>query len=227
MLAEAAALENRDDVTHEPPNKRRRTTPALHDSSDNYKHGSIVIREPESPEALNAYVSAIRDEDSPSDFDDDFEDVNLDPEADASDGDENDRDASLHLDFSEPREPRKVIERRKPLTRAEQLLRLDVHKWHILCLLAHLRIRNNWSDHDQVHAILKPMVLRKTISLLHLEDSRSQFQRSQSFMKAIEEICSIWRGVWQVDVQGMRRAFWKRAADTGETHDQVEDPLDF
>ena len=227
MLAEAAALENRDDLIHEPANKRRRITPVVDNPSDIDDHASIAPGTPEPLEVLKPRRLAAQEEDSPSDFEDDFEDVNLDPEADASGADENGHDASLHLDFSEPREPRKVVERRKPLTRAEQLLRLDVHKWHILCLLAHLRMRNNWCDLDEIHAILKPMVLRKTISLLHLDDSRPQFQRSQAFMKAIEEICSIWRGVWQVDVQGMRRAFWKQNLDAGNTQDQLEDPLDF
>lgn len=38
------------------------------------------------------------------------------------------------------------IQRRKPVTGAEKKMRLDVHKTHLLCLLAHVSIRNHWCN---------------------------------------------------------------------------------
>jgi xeroderma pigmentosum group C-complementing protein len=39
---------------------------------------------------------------------------------------------------------------RKPLTNIERRLRLEVHKFHILCLLAHCSIRNHWCNHARL-----------------------------------------------------------------------------
>ena len=41
--------------------------------------------------------------------------------------------------------------KRKPATAAERKLRLDIHKLHVLCLLAHVHLRNHWCNDETVH----------------------------------------------------------------------------
>ena len=41
--------------------------------------------------------------------------------------------------------------KRKPATVAERKLRLMIHKMHVLCLLAHVHLRNHWCNDEKVH----------------------------------------------------------------------------
>jgi xeroderma pigmentosum group C-complementing protein len=49
----------------------------------------------------------------------------------------------------EPDARKRGIPKRKPLTGAEKKVRLDVHKSHVLCLLAHVHIRNLWCNDEE------------------------------------------------------------------------------
>lgn len=144
----------------------------------------------------------------------DFEDVDLEQEPGISD-DEVESEKPLQLDLSRPsgRQGTPPVQRRKPATTAEKRLRLDVHKWHVLCLLLHGYHRNRWCDNGNVQEILKPLVPRKLINLLHLDESKPQHARNHGFNKAMEEIGDIWRREWTITAKGMRRAFWAEDAD--------------
>lgn len=64
-------------------------------------------------------------------------------------------DETLQIIFNKEPEPqKKTAPRRKPVTATEKKLRLEIHKTHLLCLLAHVNLRNRWcNDHEtQVRA---------------------------------------------------------------------------
>ncbi|KAK5452923.1 hypothetical protein LTS15_007071 [Exophiala xenobiotica] len=117
--------------------------------------------------------------------------------------------------------------RRKPVGPGERKLRLEVHKAHLVCLLAHLECRNRWCEAESVQSVLKPLIPRKVTALLHVDESQPQYQRSHSFTKGIEEVCSIWRLQWQITARGMRRAHWKDDVDALKESDDMEDLIDF
>jgi xeroderma pigmentosum group C-complementing protein len=150
-------------------------------------------------------------EDLPSsdESDADFEDVDLEPGREHSDV-ETDNSKPLQLDLSRNpgRAESPAVQRRKPATTAEKRVRLDVHKWHVLCLMAHGHVRSRWCDHEDVQMTLKPLIPRKLITLLHLDESKPQYARNHAFNKAIEEISDIWQRQWTITAKGMRRAFW-------------------
>jgi xeroderma pigmentosum group C-complementing protein len=148
------------------------------------------------------------------DSDADFEDVDLEPEPERSDG-EAESKKPLQLDFSRPSglANTPIVQRRKPATTAEKRLRLDVHKWHVLCLILHGYHRNRWCDNEEVQATLKPLIPRKLITLLHLDESKPQYARNHGFNKALEEIIDIWQREWTITANGIRRAFWAEDAD--------------
>lgn len=157
-----------------------------------------------------------------------FEDVELEPAAAEDIENEQAGPKSLELDLSTSLEtPRRVVRRRKPVGPAERKLRLEVHKAHLVMLLAHLNCRNRWCESESVHAILKPLVPRKVISLLHVDESKPQYQRSHSFMKGIEEICTLWKLQWSVTARGMHRAHWREDVNAAKESEDAEDLIDF
>lgn len=163
------------------------------------------------------------------DSDVEFEDVELEPTNEDAEADGKPEQKTLQLDLSTTTldKSRQGVRRRKPVGPAERKQRLEVHKAHLICLLAHLSVRNRWCESESVHAILKPLVPRKVISLLHVDESKPQYQRSHSFTKGIEEMCLIWRTTWTVSVRGIRRAHWKDEVDALKEIDDVEDLIDF
>ena len=143
-----------------------------------------------------------------------FEDVDLEPALELVD-DDAENTKPLQLDLSRPSGQAETapVQRRRPATSAEKKLRLDVHKWHVLCLILHGHYRNRWCDNEEVQATLKPLIPRKLITLLHLDESKPQHARKHGFNMAIEEISDIWQREWNITAKGMRRAFWTEDAD--------------
>ncbi|KAK5946276.1 hypothetical protein PMZ80_000418 [Knufia obscura] len=169
-----------------------------------------------------------------SDSDDDsdlgFEDVEIAAQT-GTEADETTDDQAepkiLQIDLSAPKATaRKLIARRKPVTKAERDFRLHVHKWHLLTLLVHVATRNKWCDNEQVQRTLKPLIGRKTISNLHLPETRTQAERKFAFEKAIEEVCAMWRTKWKVTARGIRRAVWRDNIDMAKEVEDAEDPVD-
>jgi xeroderma pigmentosum group C-complementing protein len=167
--------------------------------------------EPQSHSVPPARAQQTIYEDFPSSEESDaaFEDVDLEPGLEHSDA-EADNNKPLQLDLSRHsgRAETPVAQRRKPATTAEKRVRLDVHKWHVLCLMLHGHARSQWCDREDVQVILKPLIPRKLITLLHLDESEPQYARNHAFNKAIEEISDIWQREWTITAKGMRRAFW-------------------
>ena len=81
-----------------------------------------------------------------------FEDVDWEEVAFEGDDDSDQNDDPLDLTLKFTGKPSRAIHerKRKPITAAERVVRVNVHKMHLLCLIAHLRIRNVWCNDGQV-----------------------------------------------------------------------------
>ncbi|KIV91939.1 hypothetical protein PV10_06426 [Exophiala mesophila] len=158
-----------------------------------------------------------------------FEEVDLEPSLHNQDDSQTTDQTPLQLDLStKPADSsRHGVQRRKPVGPAERKRRLEVHKAHLICLLAHLSARNRWCESDAVQSILKPLIPRKLVSLFHVDESKPQFQRSHSFNKGLEEICLLWRTSWTISARGMCRAHWKEDVDALKESENAEDLIDF
>ena len=92
------------------------------------------------------------------DSDIDWEEIDLaqNTGGDISDKDDGTEDAELNLILDEKHDQSRVATRpkRKPGTTIDKKLRLDIHKLHIMCLLAHVHIRNHWCNDATVHVCL-------------------------------------------------------------------------
>lgn len=138
-----------------------------------------------------------------------------------------DRDEILQITLDRKPETRKrAPARRKPVTAAEKKLRLDAHKAHLLCLLAHVSLRNRWCNDDvlQVRSSLlemgrtycltdkqrslKRMLPGKIIALLNPDESKPQFTRSTTFIDGLNQAGDIFSRRFRVTKAGLKRAHW-------------------
>ena len=151
------------------------------------------------------------------------EQITPDPEnGDSKNGDteeltlvlKNDDEAATHM-------PKRVA--RKPLTSGEKELRLNIHKTHLCCLLAHIFMRNYWCNDESLHPIVRRNLNKKTISYLHPKEGMSQFQRSRSFMDGLEQASEVFRQKFKIDSRGISRPFWAENANALATTQQPAD----
>ena len=115
------------------------------------------------------------DSEDSTDSDMDWEEVDLaqDRGGNTSGEDEKTGDVVLNIILDKEHTQSQVPTRskRKPGTAAQKKLWLEVHKLHIMCLLAHVHIRNHWCNDVNVHVCLrgyegvniKLMPFRKTL----------------------------------------------------------------
>lgn len=92
------------------------------------------------------------DTDDSTDSDVDWEEVDLQEEADEADHPSaRQGDLNLVLDDGKGAASQRQPSRRKATSPAEKQIRLDIHKMHILCLVAHIYLRNHWCNDDEIH----------------------------------------------------------------------------
>lgn len=133
-----------------------------------------ITDEHSSLQVQTVYNSATED-DSDDESDVEWEDVDLqqpsrEPEPPRGVAFSEGRDDTLQINFDQGPEPRKkTIQRRKPVTTAERKVRLDVHKVHLLCLLAHVQLRNRWCNDEEVQVLFHPLGSHYTASNRRLE----------------------------------------------------------
>lgn len=131
----------------------------------------------------------------------------LDYDAMARDGEEPSGDLELTL-------TKKIIPkamappRRKGLTKDERAVRLQVHKMHVLCLLAYLERRNAWCNDAEVQKALKPLLSKKIRKFLNPGSDLSQFGQTNSLTRGLADAINVWIEKFNVTERGMRRSLW-------------------
>ncbi|CAI7658250.1 unnamed protein product [Penicillium glandicola] len=120
----------------------------------------------------------------------------------------------------EPEQQKRTVQRRKPLTGAERKARLDVHKCHILCLLAHVQLRNMWCNDEELQEFMKKTLSRKVVALLHPDEDKPHYSRSTTFMDGLNQAGDAFARRFQVTKPGMKRAHW--AEDESQLKQKLE-----
>ncbi|KAJ5928836.1 hypothetical protein N7466_007792 [Penicillium verhagenii] len=173
---------------------------------------SNPAEQPTSNQELEQQVQTVYDSTTEDESDIEWEDVDIQqpaqelPSASAvSQG----RDETLQIIFDkEPEARKKTAVRRKPVTAAERRLRLDIHKTHLLCLLAHVNLRNRWCNDNETQNSLKRMLPKRIIALLHPDEDKQQYIRSTTFMDGLNQVADLFNRKFQVTKSGLKRAHW-------------------
>ena len=103
---------------------------------------------------------------------------------------------------------RRAIERRKALSKSEKEIRKDIHKVHLLCLLAHVERRNEWCNDPKVQEALRPLLTDKMRKSLIPRASLNQYGRTESLKAGLQETSTMFKTKFQITERGLRRALW-------------------
>lgn len=238
MLAEAASSSSTRKSEDGRPVKRRRVggrivTQGIDDNASQRPEQSISTGNQsgvddlfEEPKPTPQHIEQTESEDS-ADSDEDFEDVDLEFSVKQHDTSEHEMEElgelNLVLGSDNRNTPRPAQVRRKPITSTEKKLRLEIHKMHLCSLLAHVHLRNHWCNDESLHSVLKSMLTKKTIFYLNQDQSKSQFQRSRSFMDGLTQASDVFRANFKMTARGMSKPVW---ADSPETLALLQPPED-
>ena len=151
MLEEAEARDPLQFHSDEQPIKRRRienADPVTISAKQDSRTGITA----DTKQLEVQHVQTIYDTTSEEESDVEWEDVDIpqaaqDLPSDMRTSSRNDDTLQITLD-QQPQSQRKTVRRRKAITAAEKKLRLDIHKTHVLCLLAHVHLRNLWCNDE-------------------------------------------------------------------------------
>ena len=158
--------------------------------------------EPSKPQQTAYRESDDSSSSSASNFD--WDTINFD----AKPGEEPSGDLELTL-TKRPVPQRKITAtRRKVVTKEERAIRLQIHKMHILCLLAYVDRRNDWCSDLDAQSSLKPLLTKKMLTFLKPREDLSQFARTDSLKRGLDDVAKMWRTKFTITTRGMRRALW-------------------
>lgn len=115
---------------------------------------------------------------------------------------------NLTAQQSSTAQAKKTAERRKPITKEERKIRIDVHKAHILCLLAQAARRNHWCNDGRVQDYLRPHLTDKTVTYLTPGSHLPQFGRTESLKTGLKKAEEVWKTKYEVTERGLRRSLW-------------------
>ncbi|KAJ0419369.1 hypothetical protein BJY00DRAFT_286357 [Aspergillus carlsbadensis] len=117
-------------------------------------------------------------------------------------------DEPLQITLGQQQDQKRRVTRRKPVTAAERKIRLEVHKTHLLCLLAHVQRRNLWCNDEEVQGFLKRMLSKHVISQLNPPENKPQHTRSAMFLDGLNQAGDIFHRRFSTTKPGLKRAQW-------------------
>lgn len=103
--------------------------------------------------------------------------------------------------------------RKKPLSRVERMHRVENHKMHLLCLMAHAAQRNRWCNSAKVQKALRPLLTAKMISYLNPGGHLTQFGQTESLKNGIQQVSTMFKTRFNITERGMRRALWAESPE--------------
>jgi xeroderma pigmentosum group C-complementing protein len=231
MLAEAGASTSKHTASELPqrPIKRRRPAgraeiiasqkvdveelqpPADQDDEDDDEDIEFEDVPPPAP-TVQTMLRGSEDEEEEDDEEMHFEDVDLGTLDLAGPGPADEAPGDLNLNLTVQQAAmapaKRVIDRRKPATKEEKERRVHVHKVHILCLLCHVSMRNRWCNDPEVQAALRPLLTAKVVKFLNPASNVSQFGRTESLKKGLQEVATVFKTKYTITERGIRRALW-------------------
>ncbi|KAK4230130.1 putative DNA repair protein rhp41 [Podospora fimiseda] len=103
--------------------------------------------------------------------------------------------------------------RRKPANREEKERRVEIHKAHLICLLAHVELRNRWCNDPDVQDVLEPLLSKRLTSFFRPKSSFNQYSKIESLKRGIQEAKEMFKSKFSITERGLRRALWAENDD--------------
>ncbi|KAI0204610.1 Rad4-domain-containing protein [Astrocystis sublimbata] len=186
------------------------------DDDDNVEFEDVALPDP-------TMQTVYRDSDEEDDEVDQelFEDIDFSAHASATSAiADTSKDLELDLSARAKTAPTRTVDRRKPISREEKGRRIEIHKTHLLCLLAHVAQRNRWCNDTQVQDSLRPLLTPKMVTQLNPPDHLTQFGRANSLKEGLNLVNTMFKLKFRLTERGMRRALWAEK----EEHLQAYNP---
>ncbi|KAI5866249.1 Rad4-domain-containing protein [Durotheca rogersii] len=181
------------------------------------------------PAATIQTVYMDSEEEDEDDDDVQFEDVDLSATPQTLDP-AGDNSQDLELDLStRATAARKTADKRKPMNKAEKDRRVEIHKTHLLCLLAHVARRNQWCNDAAVQGSLAALLTKKMVDYLNPSESLPQFGRAQSLKDGLQQAGTMFKTKFQITERGIRRALWAEREEHLRNYklpDDIETPME-
>ncbi|KAJ2976629.1 hypothetical protein NUW58_g8036 [Xylaria curta] len=176
------------------------------------------------PPATVQTVYRDSDEEGEEEDEEVFEDVDFSAHASAT-ATVQDNLPDLELDLSARTKSThtKVIDRRKPINKVEKDRRVEIHKTHLLCLLAHVARRNRWCNDPQVQDHLRPLLTQKMVKQLNPPSHLTQFGRANSLKEGLNLVNNMFKARYRITERGMRRALWAETEEHLRDYDLPKD----
>ncbi|KAI1801933.1 Rad4-domain-containing protein [Daldinia bambusicola] len=151
-----------------------------------------------------------RDSDDEEDDDDiQFEDIDFSaPPSNLDKAEDANKDIVLDFSTQTATGSQKAVDRRKPISRVGKDRRIEIHKMHLLCLLAHVARRNQWCNDAAVQDTLRALLTNKMVKYLNPGTHLTQFGRTQSLKEGLEKVGIMYKTKFQITERGLRRALW-------------------
>ncbi|KAI0541908.1 hypothetical protein GGR58DRAFT_527709 [Xylaria digitata] len=176
--------------------------------TDNIEFEDVAL-----PAATIQTVYRDSDEEEDEEDEDIFEDVDFSAHASVADVVQDAQDLELDLSARTKPTSTKTIDRRKPINKAEKDRRIEIHKTHLLCLLAHAARRNRWCNDPQVQDSLRPLLTQKMVTQLNPPSHLTQFGRANSLKEGLNMVNNLFKIKYQITERGMKRALWAETAE--------------
>ncbi|KAF2398791.1 Rad4-domain-containing protein [Trichodelitschia bisporula] len=165
-------------------------------------------REP-SPEAR---LQTIEDDEDSDEEEFEWEEVDLSlPQPAANVAESSSKPLQIVIDRNLKSQKQKGRMKKRPPSSAEKIMRLNIHKLHILCLLYHCFCRNNLCNDTETQAILKRLVNPRIVNSLQPPPNASQLQRSRIFTEGLTQVVGLWHAVFKITAIGLRRPAWAQS----------------
>ncbi|KAG7727222.1 hypothetical protein KL933_002931 [Ogataea haglerorum] len=205
---------------HEAASDKRAKIEPANDSVIEVSDRSSVSPQPPQTEAASAEaISVDSDEDEYSEFDEDFEDVDL--SGTAPDLDRASLSEEITVSISRPT---KQTRKQNVVSADERLFRKTLHMLYLFAMVAHGVVRNAWCSSPEVLRVLRGQVpgkLLAEVDAYHEQQQRpdvTSAAKSRRLLDLLRHLMQYWYRSWTVETRhrGLYRKTWEEIAKLWE-----------
>lgn len=112
--------------------------------------------------------------------------------------------------------------KRRGITYNDRKLRLEIHKLHLLCLISHAFLRNNFCRDKRLHTTLKSILPHEVQRLFNPDTRISQYLKSKMFMSALKASVSIWKKKFTKNKYGLSKPIWTNSNQPNKVQNEKQ-----